>query len=64
MKKISIAGPELKDILNSENAKKQIVELFNEMPPFEIFSLIEGLETHEISQIIEYLRFPRGAQIF
>lgn len=64
MKKISIAGPEIRDILKSTDAKGSIRNIFINMHPFEIYSLIEGLENEEISQIIEYIRFPLAAQIF
>lgn len=62
--KISVAGPEIREILNSPGANENIRNIFLNMHPFEIYSLIEGMETNEISQIIRYLRFPLGAQIF
>ncbi len=63
-KKISIAGPELHNILKSSNAKEQIHSIFENMHPFEIYSLIEDLDIFEIGKIIEYIRFPKASDIF
>jgi len=62
--KISIAGVELREILTEENAREILREIFHNVHPFEIFSLIEGLEAQEIAKVITKLGFPIGAEVF
>ncbi|MDY6787849.1 MAG: magnesium transporter [candidate division WOR-3 bacterium] len=62
--KISIAGPELRKVLKGSDPESRIRELFRELHPFEIFSLIEGMEYDEIAAIIQYIRFPKAAELF
>ncbi|MFO8062558.1 MAG: hypothetical protein R6U31_06490, partial [bacterium] len=62
--KISIAGPELRQVLKGPAPESRIRELFRELHPFEIFSLIEGMEYDEIATIIQYIRFPKAAELF
>lgn len=62
--KFSIAGPELREILSEENAREILREIFCDVHPFEIFSLIEGLEEEDIARIITKLGFPLGAEVF
>ncbi|MGE3062772.1 MAG: magnesium transporter [bacterium] len=62
--KISIAGVELREILTEENAREILREIFHNVHPFEIFSLIEGLETEDIARVIMKLGFPIGAEVF
>lgn len=64
MKKISIAEPEIIEILRSGNAKQEIHRIFRDVHPFEIFSLIEGMEPEYIASIITYIGFPLGAEVF
>ncbi|MDD3803879.1 MAG: magnesium transporter [bacterium] len=62
--KISIAGVELREILTEENAREILREIFHNVHPFEIFSLIEGLEAEDIAKVIMKLGFPIGAEVF
>jgi len=62
--KISIAGVELREILTEENAREILREIFNNVHPFEIFTLIEGLESKDIANVIMKLGFPIGAEVF
>lgn len=64
MKKISVAEPEILEIIKKQNAREEIHGLFQEVHPFEIFSLIEGMAPDHIAKIITYIGFPLGAEVF
>ncbi len=61
---MAIAEPELKEILNHENAKEVINTIFADLHPYEIFTLLDGMDPKDIAKIITYLGFPKGAEVF
>jgi len=60
----SVAGPEIKELLKEKNAKEVLKEIFSDVHPYEVFTLIEGLENVDIAKIIMLLGFPLGAEVF
>jgi len=63
-KTASVIGPEIQDILNSENATDGIREYFADMLPYDIFVLCDDLEDTQIAQCIRALGIPAGIQLF
>lgn len=60
----SVIGPEIKQVLASENKAEGICELFNDMHPYDIFILLEDLADSEIAECIKALGFPEGIAVF
>lgn len=60
----SVIGPEIKEILNSENKDERLREYFSEMHPYDIFVLCEDLDSAEIADCIKALGSPIGIQVF
>ncbi len=60
----SVIGPEIQDILNSENATERIRQYFADMLPYDIFVLCDDLEDNQIAQCVRALGIPAGIQLF
>jgi magnesium transporter len=63
-KRLSLISPEIKEILNSPDATKQLKEIFGDMHPYDIFILCEDLEDTEIAECIKALGTPTGIELF
>ncbi len=61
--KASLAGPEIREILEQEHYQEKLRELFDEMHPYDIFSLIEDLPPEDIARIIAALK-EKGIEVF
>lgn len=62
--RMSVIGPEIKEVLASANKVEGIRELFHDMHPHDIFILLEDLEDREIADCIKALGFPDGISVF
>lgn len=60
----SVAGPEIKELLKEKNARETLRKVFSDVHPYEVFTLIEGLEDSDIAKIIMLLGSPLGAEVF
>jgi magnesium transporter len=64
MKRPSLIGPEIEEILNSSNKAEQLKENFKDIHPYDIFILCEDLESHQIADIVKSLGIPTGIDVF
>jgi len=60
----SLISPEIKEILNADNADQKLKTLFEDMHPYDIFVLCEDLEDVDIAQCIRALGIPLGIELF
>jgi len=63
-KRLSLISPEIKEILNAPDASKRLKECFDDMHPYDIFTLCEDLEDEEIAACIKALGIPKGIELF
>ncbi len=63
-KRHSLISPEIKEILNAPDASKHLKEAFDDMHPYDIFTLCEDLENNEIAACIKALGVPLGIELF
>ena len=63
-KRHSLVSPEIQEILDSPNASQTLREVFDGMHPYDIFTLCEDLEDHEIAECIKALGTPAGITLF
>ncbi len=61
--KSSLASPEIREILEQDNYREKIRELFSDMHPYDIFSSIEDLPIEDIAKIIAALK-EKGIEVF
>lgn len=64
IKRLSLISPEIKEILNAPDANERIKELFDDVHPYDVFTLCEDLENHEIAACIKALGIPTGIALF
>ncbi len=62
-KKASLVGPDLQEILSQEDYPERLKEIFHEIHPYDIFSLIEDLPPEDIAKIISALG-KKGIEVF
>ena len=60
----SLISPEIKEILQGNNASEKLKELFYDVHPYDIFILCEDLEDDQIAQCIRALGVPTGIELF
>lgn len=63
-KRLSLISPEIKEILNTPDASKHLKEAFDDMHPYDIFTLCEDLEDEEVAACIRALGIPTGIELF
>jgi len=63
-KHLSLISPEIQEILNTPNASDRLKELFEDVHPYDIFTLCEDLEIDEIAACIKALGIPIGIELF
>ena len=63
-KRLSLISPEIKEILSAPDASKHLKEIFDDMHPYDIFTLCEDLEDEEIAACIKALSMPTGIELF
>ena len=63
-RRLSLISPEIKEILNAPDASKHLKEAFDDMHPYDIFTLTEDLEDQEIAACIKALGVPLGIELF
>jgi len=63
-KRLSLISPEIKEILNTPDASKHLKEAFDDMHPYDIFTLCEDLEDREIAACVKALGIPTGIELF
>jgi len=64
IKRLSLISPEIKEILNAPDASKHLKEAFDDMHPYDIFTLCEDLQDNEIAACIKALGIPTGIELF
>ena len=63
-KRLSLISPEIKKILNAPDASKHLKKIFDDIHPYDIFTLCEDLEDEEIAACIKALSMPTGIELF
>jgi len=63
-KRYSLVAPEIKEILEAPDAAEQLKEAFEEMHPYDMFTLCEDLEGEDIAACIKALSIPKGIELF
>jgi len=63
-KRLSLISPEIKEILTSQEKYAKLKVLFEDMHPFDIFTLTEDLEDTEVAECIKALGIETGIQVF
>lgn len=60
----SVIGPEIEQILKSENKVQLIQDMFNGMHPYDIFVLCEDMEDYQVAECVKALGVPQGIAVF
>ena len=60
---VPLIGPDLQEILSKEDYATKLKEIFNDLHPYDIFSLIEDLPSEDIAKIISALG-KKGIEVF
>ncbi len=61
--RVAIAGPEIRQVLSLPDYRDRLLELFDDLHPYDIFTLIDGLPYEDIAKIISALG-KRGIEVF
>ncbi len=61
--RIPLAGPDIQEILSREDYAERLREVFHDLHPYDIFSLIEDLPPEDIAKIISALG-KKGIEVF
>lgn len=64
MKKYSLIGPEIKELMQDEDFDQKIRDSFLDLHAYEVSSSLEGLEAADIARILLALGIPAGVDVF
>lgn len=62
--RVSLFSPEIEEILQSPDKDQKLRDLFEDMHPFDIFTLCEDLEGKEVAECIKAMGLPLGIELF